>query len=320
MIFALRGLLVSLAFFATLYCPLSLLVALTWWSVHRFGRGSGLGASIAGSANLLFGLRIFSFAVSMVVAVFFAFPSFWLMERAALDEDGETFALAACSVLILGAGLFRVLRDRARTAKAIEHWSMRASKVEGVGSGEGEETPALDASSGAPALILAGVLKPRVMVSDMAATVLSDHELQVAVRHEIGHMRSWDNLKKVVISATPLPGMSSLESAWREAAELAADDAAVENRRDALDLAAALIKLSRPATRWSEPALASGLVSGSSSIRLRVERLLGWNMPGRRLQRSWPWSLLMLAVLVGIVCNYSATLALTHRLTEMLVP
>ncbi len=33
MIFAARGLLVSLAFFATVYCPLSLLVVLVWRSM-----------------------------------------------------------------------------------------------------------------------------------------------------------------------------------------------------------------------------------------------------------------------------------------------
>jgi beta-lactamase regulating signal transducer with metallopeptidase domain len=160
-----------------------------------------------------------------------------------------------------------------------------------------------------------------VLVSDMAALVLSDRELQVAVRHELGHKRSCDNLKKVLISATPFPGMSSLENAWREAAELAADDAAVANRQDALDLAAALIKLSRSSKQWSEPALASGLVSGSCSISLRVKRLLEWRTAGRRLQRTWPWTLLVLStMIVGIASNYGATLALTHRLTEILVP
>ena len=66
-------------------------------------------------------------------------------------------------------------------------------------------------------------------------------------------MRSWDNLKKVLISATPFPGMGSIESAWREAAELAADDAAVTNRQEALDLAAALIKLSRSSQQLPKP-------------------------------------------------------------------
>ena len=185
----------------------------------------------------------------------------------------------------------------------------------------GDGAAAISASNGAPALILVGIRSPRVMVSDMAATVLSEHELQIAIRHELGHKRSWDNLKRVLISATPFPGMSSLENAWREAAELAADDAAVTNRQDALDLAAALIKLSRSSKQWSEPALASGLVSGSSSISLRVQRLLEWRTAGRRLQRTWPWTLLVLSIMiVGIASNYGATLALTHRLTEILVP
>jgi Zn-dependent protease with chaperone function len=254
-----------------------------------------------------------------VVAVFFAFPSFWLMERASLDEDAGTFILAACSLLILSAGLFRVLRAQARTKRAVTQWLSRARSI-----GNEAATPALNApmlaSNGAPALILVGIRRPRVMVSDMAAIVLSDPEMRVAVRHELGHKRSWDNFKKVLISATPFPGISGIESAWQEAAELAADDAAVANRQDALDLAAALIKLSRSSKQWSEPALASGLVSGSSSIGLRVQRLLEWRMAGRRLRRTWPWTLLLFAIIVGIASNYGATLTLTHRLTEILVP
>lgn len=311
MIFAARGFLVSLAFFAAVYCPLSALVVLIWWSVSRRGRESSLG-----SANFLFGLRIFSFAVSTAVAVFFTFPSFWLMERAALDEDAGTFILAACSLLILSAGWFRVHRDQARTESAVTQWSLGAASIS---SGEG--APALSASKGAPALILVGIRRPKVMVSDRAAIVLSGDELQVAVRHELGHQRSWDNLKKLLISATPFPGMSGLERAWREAAEWAADDAAVANRRDALDLAAALIKLSRASKQPCEPALASGLVSGSSSISLRVKRLLEWRMASRRLRHSWHWTLLVLiTMIVAVACNYGATLILTHRLTELLVP
>lgn len=315
MIFAARGFLVSLAFFAVVYCSLSSLVVLAWRSMNRIGQESAVG-----SANFLFGLRIFSFMVATVVAVFFTFPSFWLMERTSLDEDAGTFILAACSLLILSAGLFRVLTAQARTTRAVSQWSLTARSM-GARSGSDASKPALSASKGAPALILVGFRRPSVLVSDMAALVLSDHELQVAVRHELGHKRSWDNLKKVLISATPFPGMSRLESAWREAAELAADDAAVANRQDALDLAAALIKLSRSSKHWSEPALASGLVSGSSSISLRVKRLLEWRAAGRRLQRTWPWTLLILStMIVGIASNYGATLALTHRLTEILVP
>jgi Zn-dependent protease with chaperone function len=316
MILAARGFLVSLAFFGMVYCPLSSLVVFVAWSMNRFGGRQ----SLARSADFLFSLRIFSFAVSCAVAIFFAFPSFWLMEKGANDEDAGTFILAGCSLLILGAGLFRALRAQARTTRAVRRWMSRAASMGGGEAG----TPALSAGNGAPALILVGIQRPQVMISDMAATVLSDDELQAAVRHEIGHMRSWDNLKKVLISATPFPGMSCLENAWREAAELAADDAAVADRRDALDLAAALIKLSRYSRQWSEPELASGLVSGSSSISLRVKRLLDWRTTGRlqraRFRHSRLWPLLVLAAIISTASNYGATLALTHRLTEILAP
>lgn len=331
MTFAARGVVVSLAFFAMVYCSLSLLIVLAWRSARRISRDSISPRSIPHSAGFLFGLRIFSFAVSVLIAVFFAFPSFWRMENATLDEDGATFILAACALLILGAGWFRVRRARASTKRAVTEWQ---SEVGNVGSSGAEGAPALRASNGAPALILVGIRKPKVMVSDLAAAVLSEDELRLAIRHELGHKRSLDNLKKVLISATPFPGMSSLESAWRHAAELEADDDAVENRQNALDLAAALIKLScsskhgsaknSSAKNCSEPALASALVSDSSAITLRVQRLLEWRMAARRRQRVWPFrvlsTVLLLAVIAAIATNYGATLALTHRLTELLVP
>ena len=308
MTFAARDLLVSLAFFAVLYCSLSMLIVLGW-RVAAWLR-------VRPSAGVSFALRIVSFAFSAVVTVLFTFPSFWLMERRSLDEDGGTFLLAACAFVIVGAGVFRFLRDRARTRCAVQEWRLRTwnGDTSAVKSG-------LGAAKGAPALMLTGVLHPRVMISDVAASVLSADELQVAIRHELAHRRAWDNLKKVLLSATPFPGMSRLEMAWREEAELAADNAAVENRQDALDLAAALIKISRSSKPASEPALASGLVCGSSSIAVRVERLLEWRPAGRGLHRTWPWALLVTGVMcIAIASHYGATLALTHRLTELLVP
>jgi len=309
--FAARGVLVSLAFFAVVYCLLSSLVVLTWQGVQRARRKPS-----SSSANLLFGLRISPFVISLGVSVFFTFPSFWLLERRSLDEDTGTFVLGLCSLLILGAGLVRVLMAEARTTRAVTRWRSSASSSDG-----GAILPTIKASDGAPPLILVGIRKPNVMVSDMAAAMLSNDELRAAVRHELGHMRSWDNLKKVSISATPFHGMTSLERAWRAAAELAADDSAVTNRQEALDLAAALIKLSRSSQQWAEPALASGLVTGSSSIGARLERLIEWRMAGRRLQRTWPWTILVLSTMIaGIAGNYGIALVVTHRLTELLVP
>jgi len=304
--FAGRGVIVCLAFFALMYGSLSCLVASAWWAGRQLRRRQPLI-----SPSVLFAVRILPFALSTLVAVFFTFPSFWLMERRSLDEDVTTFFLAVCTLVLLSAGFVRVLKAARRTNRAVAQWLWS--------DGSQANAFTLSSAAGAPALMLIGVCRPKVLVSDKAALMLSENELRVAVRHELGHKRSWDNLKKVLMNATPFPGMSGLERAWREAAELAADDSAVETRQDALDLANALIKLSRSAKRWIEPEIASALVCGSSAVTMRVHRLLEWRS-SRRLQRTWPWAPLAVLTVAAIVSNYGAALVMTHRLTELLVP
>ena len=79
-----------------------------------------------------------------------------------------------------------------------------------------------------------GVRKPRVLVSESAVALLSPDELRMALKHELEHMKSRDNLKRLILVFCPFPGMSKLESAWAQAAELAADDAAVSSQAEAL--------------------------------------------------------------------------------------
>jgi hypothetical protein len=306
--FVARGMVVCLAFFAVMYAILSCLVSGAWRVTLPLQRRAW------DSPGWLFGLRILPFAASALVAVFFTFPSFWLMERKSLDEDAMTFVLAACALGLAGWGMARACKAAQLTSRAIAHWSAKPDNPRQT------DRAMLSAAAGAPALMLVGLRRPRIMVSDMATAVLSESELQVAVRHELAHKRAWDNLKKVLINATPFPGMHRLERAWREAAELAADDAAIGSRQDALDLAAALIKLSRSASRWSEPQIASALVCGSSAVDMRVRRLLQWRTRSQ-LQRVWPWALVaLLAAAVAIANNYGTALAITHRLTELVVP
>ena len=306
--FAARGVVVCLAFFAVTYGTLSCLVGATWLVGRQLRPRQSLN-----SPSLLFAIRILPFAVSALVGVFLTFPSFWLMEGRSLDEDATTFLLAACALVLLSAGFVRALSATRRTKRATAQWLSQ--------SGDGSDVHAFTLSSAAdaPPLMLVGVWRPRVMISDMAAAVLSENELRVAVRHELGHKRSWDNLKKLLMNATPFPGMGGIEKAWREAAELAADDSAVETRQDALDLAMAIIKLSRSATPWTEPEIASALVFGPSAVATRVHRLLQWRT-ARRLNRSGAWAVLAILFITFIVSNYGTALVMTHRLTELLVP
>lgn len=306
--FALRCAIVCLAFFGMMYCVLSCAVAFGWWVVQHTRRMKG-----CGSAGFLFALRMFPLLVSAFVAIFLTLPSFWLMEAKSFDEDVMTFALAVFALLLFMAGAARVLRAESRTHRAVAEW------LRNLGSDNEESIAAMSAEKGAPALMLVGLCRPKVMISDMATAVLSENELRVAIRHELGHRRSWDNLKKLLINATLFPGMSGVERAWCQAAELAADDSAVETRQDALDLASALIRLSRSSQHWSEPELTSGLLCASSAISVRVQRLLDWNSRPR-FRKTWAWTLSSIVVLTLIASNYGTALVLTHRLTELLVP
>jgi Zn-dependent protease with chaperone function len=160
-----------------------------------------------------------------------------------------------------------------------------------------------------------------VLISEEAVTALSPDEMRAAVRHEIGHVRSRDNLKKLIIYGLPFPGMTSLERSWQEAAEFAADEAAVSNSDDAIDLAAALIKLSDLVPLQDPPIFTTGLVNIRALVKLRVERLLAWDESSSRAAQLRWWCLLPL-VLVTVpytVAHYAQTLLFTHRVTEWFI-
>jgi len=82
----------------------------------------------------------------------------------------------------------------------------------------------------------------------------------------MAHAHRRDNLKKLLFRFCAFPGMSRLEAAWCEAEEMAADDAAVASVGDALDLASALIKLSRLAPVASGGSPDHGLDSQLASL------------------------------------------------------
>ena len=307
MIFAARGVMVSLAFFAVLYTLSSLLLGLIWRAWQGMSRSQFL------SANSLFGLRMLPFALSTTITLFLTFPSFLLLESHSMDEDFGTFVLCSCALLLLGAGLFRVFTAQRSTRRAVSAWLADANRAE-----QGGTVPA-NLEHRLP-IILVGIRAPRVLVSETARAMLTEGELRVAVRHEMVHRRSRDNLKKAVFNFISFPGMATLETAWQEAAELAADRGAVSNRNEALDLASALVKLSRGVSLIT-PAFATGLVGVAESISMRVERLLEWSDdPTAAQYQRYVLAALGLAVILLLAANLGSALAMTHSLTELLVP
>lgn|SRR5581483_8896689 len=307
---------VSLAVFVILYLSMSLLVARTW----RFGLRWLNPDSARSSETLLFLIRTLPLLLSALITLAFTVPSFLIFEPRATDEEVGVvpFVLGVFFLGLVAWGISRAVATQLRTAHTVSAWLSGATAVR-----EEATVPVYRTCHRAPALTVAGLGSPRVLVSDTAYSVLTAHELNTALRHEFAHVRSRDNWKKLVFCILQFPGMSALESAWSEKAEMAADDAAVSNFDDALDLASALIKLSRLVPVQSTPEFTSGLLlSSPPSLSLRVRRLFQWNQPQPkpRARRNWKvWLPAAAMVLATITLNYGFALIQMHEVTEWLV-
>jgi Zn-dependent protease with chaperone function len=360
--FAVRGIAVTLSVFVIVYGALSLAVSLGWrWSGSKVRR-HGQRHPARRSADLLFAWRMSPLLTAAVITGALTVPSFLLLEPRAIDEPlgGIPLALGICAV---GLGIFGVLNAGLalrRVSRVVARWTRAAQPVETCAP-----VPVLRISAGVPAMnrpamnrpgmsqpatvlpalalpalalpalalpamTVAGIVRPRVLLSSAAESVLTAAELQMALNHEIAHVRRRDNLKKLMLRCVAFPGMAGLEAAWLEATEMAADDAAVSNAGEALDLAAALIKLSRlePVEWGSVHAaidLTATLVHGSATVMsARVERLIAWRggrlAPPRTFSLS-PWYGVGAAVATVAVfaATYSQLLVRVHTATEWLV-
>jgi beta-lactamase regulating signal transducer with metallopeptidase domain len=148
---------------------------------------------------------------------------------------------------------------------------------------------------------------------------LNENELARAIAHESAHIRNHDNIKKLALRVCHYPPSLSLEHSWLEALEIAADQSAVNSKREALDLASALVKSSR--LSCPSPELVTNLASPAGTLlHNRVERLLAWEqteVTGHCRRLFFPATLLMLATL--LVTRYDLWLSLVHELAEVLM-
>jgi Zn-dependent protease with chaperone function len=311
--FALRLAGVALSVFILAYCLLSLAVSAGWKLAARLWRL----LDPAQSANFLFGLRLLPLMAALGITAVYVVPSYLVLEPAHIDEPlGPMLTLLAGAAFawLLGAGV-RTVAAQKRTSRVLSKWVQEARGIE-----DGARFPMLTLTQCNPVLTVAGIYSPKVLVSKTAATILTRQELDVALRHEVAHIRHRDNLKKLLLRVVGFPAMTGLESAWLEMSEIAADDAAVSNPAEALDLASALIKLCRFAPVHSSHAVTSSLLHGAAaSFTLRLQRLFDWAAPQDRPTVS---SILLpsMAVVGSLaVLTYGPMLVCVHALTECLV-
>jgi beta-lactamase regulating signal transducer with metallopeptidase domain len=314
--FAARGIAVSFSVFVMVYCVLSLAVCLAWRTVQsqvaRF--------PVRRVADLLFALRMFPLATAVVITAAFTIPSFVLLEPRAIEEPLGEIPLA---LGIFGAalGLFGVVNAGLavrRASRTISTWTNAAQPLESCA-----HIPVLRISPAVPAMTATGIVRPRVLLSAAAESMLTASELHTALNHEVAHVRRRDNLKKLLLRFVAFPGVSGLETAWLEATEMAADDAAVSNAGEALDLAAALIKLARLGPVEAPVDLTAALMASPGAVmNARVERLIAWRddrlapPPGFS---SWYGLGAALATVTVFAVTYGQLLVHVHTATEWLV-
>jgi len=168
-------------------------------------------------------------------------------------------------MLIRGLRMWRMTRFMQR------EWQKHAQPVSTLTPG----VPLYRVDAKASLLAVTGIFRPTVFVSRAVAEGLTEAELSAALAHEVAHVRSYDNLKQLLMKLTAPPvwlrRLHSTDEAWTRASEMAADENALAQGASALELSSALIKVGRLSMGQTVPAnfTASHLVPcGCSSATL----------------------------------------------------
>jgi len=258
-------------------------------------------------------------ALTFVAAVFV--PSYLRFEPRETIEGFDLtltlFALLALAVIAFAA--FRGLRAWRRAALQAAVWtrSGRPLFINGI------DVPVYTIGSApAPLMALVGLASPRVFVSERLVDALAGDELRATLAHELSHVRSGDNVKRLLMRLLPdaLAGTATataIEQRWASAAEHAADhDATGADPAARCALASALVKVARltpPSLPMLEPI--STLVGGGD-LASRVESLLA-EPAALAASRRAIWALA--AALAACTIAYAPLLRGVHEITEVLV-
>lgn len=277
-------------------------------------------------SQVAFGLRVLPTALSGVVVAFLASSYLLLEPRNTAETPGLALvAMALAGMVLLAAGLSRALVSWDATQRAVTTWMREAVPV-GL---SGAPAVAYRVRDAFPVVSLVGTLHPRIFVANQVLESLSPGEVQAAVAHEAAHLRSRDNLKRLILRSCPdllafLPAGRRLEREWAQAAETVADlQAAGGDAARALELGAALLKVARLVSVAPRPAWSVSSLHDGAEVDARVRRLVGGP---QALESSTPslvlvgWlALSSLLLLLPAVVSGTNALNAIHQLTEAAV-
>ncbi len=276
--FILLGVSVSLAALLTFNSLASLGTATLWRIAHRFTRHW----SAPASARVLYLLRVLPATLGIACVLFLLAPAYLELEpRTTAERVSLKLAIIAfASAMGMALAIIRAVAAWRATARLTADWLAHGEPI----SVPQVAIPAYRIEHQFPVIAIVGVLRPRLFLGSQIFESLTPAELSAAVEHEAGHLVAHDNLKRGLLRACRdatliLPCGRALDRAWAEASESASDEyAARKGRSVALDLASALVKISRMIPAGAKPAMPAGafLIGGeeSSGVRTRVRRLI----------------------------------------------
>ena len=315
--FSLRFVLLCLAGFFVVHQLLA-------WTISFFARmliRTAERRSARSAANLLLSARLAPELVAVLaVGLIFAPIYLWFEWDEPAERVGLTFiAVALAGAVVTAASLARGLRVVLDSSRYIRYCE-RVSKITQV---SGKSTPLLVIEDSSMLFLVAGIFRPRLVISHSVVETLSAEQLDVAIEHERAHQASRDNLKRLLILLSPRSvvfagGLRALEREWARFVEWAADDRAIAgNPRRSVALADALVRFRRVGLCQQLNPLMTPLTTGGDDLRIRVTRLLRESVPpiqhagGRSLIGTCALGLLAVAV-AGLLTKSETAESLYH--------
>ncbi|MBO0861475.1 MAG: M48 family metalloprotease [Chloracidobacterium sp.] len=327
--FELLGICLALASLLTLNALTALLASAVWSAI----RSRAESWPAAARSQFLFALRVFPAVIAIVCVTALFLPAYIMLEprRAVEPVSLKLSVLAAISAAGLLLALWRGVAAWIATHTLIRNWLRAAEPAKLIGF---DQIPIYRLRHQFPVVAVVGAVRPKLFIADQLFQSLTREEMSAAIAHESGHIAARDNLKRAALricrdALSIFPFGASLDRAWAESAESAADEHAVRvGGVVALDLASTLIKIARLAPRGNKPAMpavASLIINDADGIAKRVRRLTQLATHNNLNIPSHGWTFKIWTCFVGILASAillassQSALLTVHKVIEMAV-
>lgn len=324
----LLGITIVLAVFVIANLALTLAAAFAWKLIAA--RTERIDPSIRG--YILFALRLIPAAAALVLVLGFVAPAYVLYEPYGSGEvvSSKLLAIAAVGTCGIVLAIFRIIQTWRATSQLTSEWlrGSREMRIQGV------SLPIYCIEHSFPLLAVVGFANPKIFIAEDVLATLSDEELRVAIAHEYGHLQAGDNFKSLLMricrDLAVMPLGREIERAWKHNSEALADDFAVRaSASRAVDLASALVKISRIVPKGELSTLPAGayFVGKGGEISSRIRRLLRFShqvapsslIPARSLSILRRVFVMGFGLLLAFHLADGTRLIATHRAIEYFV-